>query len=391
MANYHVKGGIVYTMGELGILSEGDLLVSNGMVEAVGHQFATPEGYEVIDAHGCVVMPGMIDAHCHAGLIESGLGFEGDDINETSDPITPDLRAIDGINPWDESFAEGCAAGVTTVATGPGSANPIGGTFAVLKTAGKTLDDMLVVQTLAMKMAFGENPKRVYANKSKGPVTRMATASLIRQWLSRAKEYVDGKDRAEDIGDKTLRPQYDSRLEALELVIRRKIPIKAHAHRADDILTALRIAKEFDVDITLDHCTEGHLIIPELVQSKKGVIVGPSFIFKSKIELRNRTFLTVKALVDAGCVVAIMTDLPCSPLSFLPIAAGLAMREGLTEEEAMACVTINPARILGLENRIGSLDPGKDADLLVHDLHPFTNLLGKNRLTMINGKIVYQL
>jgi len=377
-------------MGPMGTITNGQVLIADGKILEVGKHLVTPDRFEVIDAGASIIMPGMIDAHCHAGLIESGMGFEGDDINETSNPVTPELRAIDGINFLDESFAEGCAAGVTTVATGPGSANPIGGTFAVLKTYGHTVEEMLVKHPLAMKMAFGENPKRVYANKSKSPVTRMATASIIRTWLSKAKEYAEKKDSAIKTGDPKLSPLFDAQLEALEMVIRKQIPIKAHAHRADDILTALRIAKEFDVDITLDHCTEGHMIVEELARSGKKMIVGPSFLFKSKIELRNRTFRTVKALVDAKCLVAIMTDLPCSPLSFLPVAAGMAMREGLSEIDAMACVTINPAKILGLENRLGSIEPGKDADVIIHDPNPFTDLLGKNHMTMINGNIVYR-
>jgi imidazolonepropionase-like amidohydrolase len=377
-------------MGVQGVLHRGDVLVSNGKIESVGNGMDTPSGYEVIEAEGRIVMPGMVDAHTHTGLIESGMGFEGDDINETSDPISPELRAVDGINPIDESFAEGCAAGVTTVATGPGSANPIGGTFAVVKTFGRTLDEMLVLNPVAMKIAFGENPKRVYANKTKTPMTRMATASLIRQWLSKAKEYSEAKERALNSRKTISLPAFDARLEALVPVVRGDLPVKAHAHRADDIMTALRIAEEFNLKITLDHCTEGHLLVPELVKANKGIIVGPSFLFKTKIEVRNRTFKTVKSLMDAGCLVAIMTDLPNSTLSFLPIAAGLAMREGLTETEAMACVTINPACILGLDNRLGSLEPGKDADLIIHDPHPFTDILSRNHLTMIEGRIVYR-
>lgn len=390
MADYHVKNGTVHTMGPLGVIPQGELLVKEGKITAVGTDLQTPAGFTIIDARGLVVMPGMIDSHCHVGMIGAGVGWAGDELNEMSSPVTPELRAIDGINPLDESFLEGLQAGITTVATGPGSANVIGGTFAVLKTAGSTVDEMLVLQPLAMKMAFGENPKRVYGHKDKSPMTRMASAALIRTWLSKAAEYARKKDSALASADPKATPGYDSQLEALEMVIRRQIPIKAHAHRADDILTALRIAKEFNVDITLDHCTEGHLIAKELGGCGRGIIVGPSFLFKSKVELKNRTFKTVKALVDAGALVAIMTDLPCSPLSFLPTAVGMAIREGLSAQDGMACVTINPARILGLADRLGSLEVGKDADLLIHDPEVFTNLLSRNHLTMVDGRIVYE-
>jgi imidazolonepropionase-like amidohydrolase len=389
MSAYHIVNGTVHTMGKQGVIPNGEVLVVDGKIAAVGTALAVPQDCMVLDATGKIVMPGMIDAHCHAGMIEAGGGPEGNELNETASPVTPELRAIDGINPRCESFSDGYKAGITMVATGPGSANVIGGTFAVLKTYGRTVDDMVVKHPLAMKMAFGENPKRVYGGKDKSPVTRMASAAIIRTWLAKAKEYADKKDKSITLGDTDKAPAFDSQMEALELVIRKKIPIKAHAHRADDILTALRIAREFDVDITLDHCTEGHLIVEELGKCGKGIIVGPSFMFKSKPEVKNRTFETVKLLVEAGALVAIMTDLPCSPLEFLPTAAGMAIRAGLSEPDAMACITISAARILGLEQRVGSLEVGKDADLLIHDPEPLTNLLSRNRMTMIDGRIVF--
>jgi imidazolonepropionase-like amidohydrolase len=318
---------------------------------------------------------------------EEGIGFEGADGNEMTDPITPHLRAIDAINPRDEAFENALKGGVTTAATGPGSANVIGGTFSVIKLYGDRIDDMIVKETLAMKCAFGENPKRVYNDKKMMPMTRMGTAAKLRETLAKAVEYRDKKAAAGD--DATKLPAYDMKLEAMLPVVNGEIPLKAHAHRADDIFTSIRIAKEFGVKLTLEHCTEGHLIADHLAKEGYPAIVGPSFGNKSKFELNQKTFDTPGVLHKAGVKVAIMTDSPVIPLEYLPMAAALAHKAGLDEFEALKCITINAAEILGVEDRIGSIELGKDADLVIWNSHPF-DLQAKVSYTIVNGKVVYK-
>lgn len=385
MRSLLIKNGRVVTMSDAGVLEGGQVLIEGGRVAAVGHDLPAGAETEVFDAAGCYVLPGLIDAHCHIGIFETAVGPMGVDGNETSDPITPELRAIDGINHLDREFAHAAAHGVTTVATGPGSANPIGGQFVAMKTAGPTLKEMIVKDPLAMKIAFGENPKRMYGSQGKAPVTRMATAALVRTWLHKAKEYARKKDQGEH-------PPYDAKLEALERVIRGEIPLKAHAHRADDILTALRIAEEFGLQITLDHCTEGYLIAQELAQSSAaGVILGPLTGFLGKPEVANLSTKAAAILAKAGLTVAIMTDLPATHVGYLPIAVGLCLRDGLPELEAFRSVTINAARILGLEERLGSLEPGKDGDVAVFSGHPFKDLTSRCVLSVIDGRICHRL
>ena len=364
----------------------GMILVENGKIIAIGNEVQYPSNAEIIDAKGKFVMPGMIDAHCHLGMWEDGMGFEGADGNEAVDPVTPQLRAIDAINPRDICFKDAMDAGITTVATGPGSANVIGGQFAVIKTHGDRIDNMIVNDCLAMKVAFGENPKRVYHSQKKSPSTRMATSAILRENLIKAKMYIEKQTKAIETPDKT--PDYDMKMEALSKVIRKEIPLKAHAHRADDILTALRIAKEFNIDITLEHCTEGHLIVDYLKEGiQKGIILGPALSNRSKVELQNLTFETPGILTNAGIKVAIMTDHPVIPLQYLPVCAGIAAREGMNEEEALKAITINAAEILGISDRLGSLEVGKDADIVIYSGHPF-DLRSKVEVVMVNGEIV---
>lgn len=381
-----IKNGKIYTMADK-VYEKGDILVENGKIVAVGENIEAPADAEVIDAEGKLVMPGMIDAHCHLGMWEDAIGFEGADGNEAVDPVTPHLRAIDSINPMDRTFEEAREGGVTTVCTGPGSANVIGGTFVTIKTCGKRVDDMILKEPAAMKIAFGENPKRVYADRKTSPTTRMATAAILREQLFKAKEYNDKLQRANEDSDK--KPEFDIKLDALARVIRKEIPLKAHAHRADDIFTALRIAKEFDVDITLDHCTEGHLIADELAKEGKYVINGPHLTERTKFELKNKTFKTPAALYKAGVKFSITTDHPVIPIQYLPVSAGLAAKEGLDEMEALKAITINAAEILGLKDRIGSLEKGKDADIVVFDGHPF-ELTSKTCVVLIDGEVVYK-
>lgn len=383
-----IKNGNVFTMaGE--VINKGSILIKDGKILEVGKDLVAPLDVRVIDAEGKMVLPGFIDAHCHIGMWEEGMGFEGSDGNEWVDPVTPQLRAIDAINPMDVAFEEAYMGGVTTAVTGPGSANVIGGMFAAVKTYGKRVDDMVLKEPVAMKIAFGENPKRVYESQKKSPITRMATAAVLRETLYKAKTYGEKKEKGEE--DSSKMPEYDMKMEALLRVLNKEIPLKAHAHRADDIFTALRIAKEFDVEITLDHCTEGHLIADYLKDEGRGAIVGPTLSNRSKVELKNLTFDTPRILHEAGVKIAIMTDSPVIPLHYLPICAGLAVRSGLDEMEALKAITINPAEIVGIDDRVGSIEVGKDADIVIFDGNPIKDIGCKTYATIIDGEIVYQM
>ncbi len=378
-----LKNGTVYAMDEAGVFV-GDVKFDQGKIVAVGKDL-TADGCEVIDCTGKNIYPGFIDGHSHLGMQESSIRFEGDDVNEMSDPVTPHVRAIDALNPMDETIHNAACGGVTTVCSGPGSANVIGGTFAIWKTNGHVIDKMVINPMAAMKCAFGENPKRVYSdNKIK---TRMQTAAYLRETLMKTKEYMAKKALAG--GDISKQPAYDMKLEAMIPVLEKKIPLKTHAHRADDILTALRIAREFDVLMTLDHCTEGHLIVDEVKASGFPAFVGPSLTDKSKFELKNLTFATAGILNKAGVKIALITDAPVIPQEYLPLCAGLACKKGLDEMEALKAITINPAEILGIADRVGSLTVGKDADIVVSDGNIFNTLTNVN-YTFINGEMVYQ-
>lgn len=382
-----IKNAKIYTMSKEGIIENGSILIDEGKIKEVGKDIVAPLDAEIIDAEGRLVTPGFIDAHCHLGMWEDGIGFEGSDGNEMVDPVTPHLRAIDGINPMDITFKEAYEGGVTCVATGPGSANVVGGQFVAIKTFGDRIDDMIVKEPLAMKIAFGENPKRVYNSQKKSPITRMATAAILRETLMKAKRYVEKLEKAKDDPSKT--PEYDMKMEAMAKVIRKEIPLKAHAHRADDIFTSIRIAKEFDLDITLDHCTEGHLIADYLAKEGKPALVGPTLSDRSKFELKNLTFDTPRVLNEAGVKVAIITDSPVIPLQYLPVCAGLAVRAGLDEIEAFKAITINPAEILGIQDRVGSIEKGKDADIVIFEGNPIKDLGCKTYATFIEGKRVF--
>jgi imidazolonepropionase-like amidohydrolase len=342
-----------------------------------------------IDAYGQYVLPGFIDAHCHVGMWEDAIGFEGDDGNEMTDPTTPQLRAIDGIYHGDRAFVEARESGVTTVVTGPGSANVIGGQFVALKTFGRCIDEMILKEPIAMKIAFGENPKSVYNEKKMMPMTRMATAALLREILMKTKEYMDKWDKYNKNTDENDKPEFDFKLESLSMVMNGKIPVKAHAHRADDILTALRIAKEFNLKITLDHCTEGHLIKDILYEKNATVILGPLLTDRSKPELRNQTIKNPAILSDMGLKVSITTDHPCVPIQYLSVSAVMAVKEGMNEEKALESITINPALATGISSRVGSLELGKDADIVIFDGNPL-DLKSKVMVTIINGEIVYK-
>ncbi|MTV48940.1 amidohydrolase family protein [Heliobacillus mobilis] len=330
--------------------------------------FLTDENVQIIDGTGKLLLPGFIDAHCHVGIVEEIAPVEGDDLNETSDPITPHLQALDGVNPSDPAFQDALSGGVTTVCILPGSANVIGGQAVLMKTGGP-LAERVLQNRGAMKSALGENPKRVYGKQKKAPITRMASAALLREALVRAKAYRDKQVHA--AADPAKAPEPDLRWEALRPVLDREIPLRIHAHRADDLLTALRIGKEFGLQMVLEHCTEGHLIAGEVAQAAVPAVVGPSLVNRAKVEMKEISPATAGALERAGVLVALMTDHPVIPIQYLPLCGGLAVRFGMGEEAALKAITINPAQILGIDDRLGSLEKGKQADMVLWDGHPF--------------------
>lgn len=365
-----IINGTVHTM-DGPVIPSGYVAVTGSRIARVGPMSHCPQVWEgeTIDARGGHILPGLIDAHCHLGMFGDSLGFEGDDGNEDTDPCTPHLRAIDAINPLDRCFTEARAAGVTTVLTGPGSANPISGQFAAIRTTGRWVDQMILQAPVAMKLALGENPKSVYNDRHETPVTRMATAAVIRENLSKALDYAEKLERAEEDEDEDP-PDYDAKLEALLPVVRGELPVHIHAHRADDIATGLRIAREFSLRCVIVHGTEGHLIPELLAQEHVPVITGPSLGDRSKPELANLSLENPAVLARAGVPIAICTDHPEIPVQYLPLCAALAVKGGLDPEQALAAITISPARIAGLDSRLGSLTPGKDADILVTAGHP---------------------
>ena len=379
-----IKNGYIKPMVGEDIENGCVLIGDDGKIAAVSKELAAPENCTVIDAQGRLVTPGCVDAHCHIGLDNEGMGWEGHDYNEIVDPITPQLRAIDSINPQDEAFGLALQGGVTSACTGPGSANVVGGTFVAIKLSGKRVDKMIIKNPLAMKCAFGENPKRCYGQGAKkSPMTRMGTAALLRELLFKARNYQQDKDAGKN-------PAFDMKLEAMLPVMRGEIPLKAHAHRSDDILTSIRIAKEFGVKLTLDHCTDGAIIADELAQEGYSAFVGPSLGSKTKIELQNKSFTTPSVLHEAGVPISIITDAPVIPLQYLPMCAGLAVNSGLDEEAAWRAITINPAVQTGIGDRVGSLEPGKDGDVVIWTANPLTTVGAESYTTIVDGKVVYQ-
>ena len=360
-----------------------DLRTEGALIREIAPKLCPAPGEEVINAAGKRVYPGFVDAHSHLGLDNYGMGWEGHDYNEMGDIVACHLRAIDSFNPMEAGVRKALEGGVTTVGTGPGSANVLGGTFIAVKTYGKCVDQMIVKDPVAMKCAFGENPKRCY--KDKGDSARMTTAAKLREMLFAARDYMARKEAAGD--DLTKRPRFDMKLEALIPVLKGEIPLKAHAHRADDICTAIRIAKEFGVKMTLEHCTEGHLI-PEIVAASGfPAAVGPTLTNASKIELCNKSFETPGVLARAGVQVSIITDNPVIPQSYLPLCAGLAVKAGMDPFEALRAITIHPAKHLGIEDRVGSLEVGKDADVVITNGDPMVSD-STIHVVIVNGKRV---
>ena len=348
------KNATIYTMEQEPFV--GDFKIDKGVFTEVGKNLTANEGEDVQDLNGLFVFPGLVESHCHLGMEETAIRFEGDDVNEITDPITPNMRGIDGCNPMDETIESALKGGVTTVAAGPGSANVLGGTFFAYKTKGNCIDEMTIQNPIAMKAAFGENPKRCYQGKKID--TRMQISALLRETLEKTKEYLAKKEAGKDVA-------YDQKLEAMIPVVKRELPLKCHAHRADDILTAIRIAKEENIKITLDHVTDARCILPQIKESGFPCICGPALTHKSKFELANMSFETPNELYKAGILFSIITDSPVIPQQYLSLSAALAAKAGLPEYEAIKAITINPAKILGLDNRVGSIKVGKDADFVI--------------------------
>lgn len=382
-----LKNAVVMTMeGEP--IPNGYVQVKGSKIAAVGPMSQCPSETEseTFDLAGKTIYPGFVDAHCHMGMFEEGLGFEGDDGNEMTDPVTPHLRGIDAINPNNRSFPEAVDAGVTTVVTGPGSANPISGQFCAMKTHGKSVDKMVFRQPVAMKFALGENPKSTYNEKSQAPTTRMAISALIREELQKALRYMEDMQKADEDED-TDPPEFDAKSEALLPVLKGELKAHFHCHRADDIFTAIRIAKEFSLDYVLIHCTEGHMIAEDLAEEGANIVCGPLMTTRSKPELTNSTDANPGILSKAGLKVAICTDYSVLPIGFLPISAGFAVREGMDYMEALKAITIYPAQICGIEDRVGSIAQGKDADLVVFSADPLT-IAARAEMVFVNGKKV---
>lgn len=366
-------------------LDRGVILIKDGRIQTVGSQISIPPEAEILDLTGKVVVPGFIDAHCHVGILEEIYYPEGDDLNEMTDPATPHLRAIDAINPGDVGFADALEGGVTTVVTGPGSGNVIGGENLAMKTAGIIVDHMMVKNPVGLKVAFGENPKRVHGGNKKSPMTRMATAAVLRENLVKAYNYM--RKLEQGTRDPEKMPDRDLKMESLVRVLKRELPLRAHAHRADDIMTAVRIADEFNLRLVIEHCTEGFKIADELARRNIPAIVGPLLTNRSKVELQFRTHANAGILSKAGVKVAIMTDHPVIPINYLSLCAALAVKAGMEETDALKAITINAAEIIGLEDRIGSIQPGRDADLLIMNGEPL-ELKTRIEQVFINGKTI---
>jgi len=383
----YIIGGKMVTVSGPDIL-RGVIHIENGKITEIGsaNDISVNPKEKVITVQNGIVMPGIIEAHCHMGITEEKKGMEGDDCNETVDPVTPYLRAIDAINSMDAAFDDAVRAGITAAMIGPGSSNVVGGQFALLKTKGRRVDDLIVKAPAAMKVAFGENPKVNYSGQGQSPSTRMAIAGMLRKELTEAVAYWERRKQAEKNKEAF---EKDFTKECWIPVLEREIPIKAHVHRVDDIFTAIRIAEEFDLQMTLDHCSEGHLIAEELAEAGFPAIVGPDLTSRNKIEVQNMDFKTAGILNRAGVMTALTTDHPVSQIQYLPLCAGLAVKAGLPMEEGYRAITLYPARICGVDHRMGSLEVGKDADIAIFDGNPM-EIFTRTLYTIIDGEIVYE-
>jgi imidazolonepropionase-like amidohydrolase len=370
-------------------IENGTVVVQDGKITAVGADVAVPAGITVVDAAGGWVLPGFIEAHGHVGVHEEAEGWAGQDTNEMTDPVTAHVRAVDAINPADLGFRDAISGGVLAVNVNPGSGNPIGGQTVALKCWGRTVDEMVLRQPSGMKSALGENPKRVYGEQKKTPSSRLGVAAVIRS------AFVDAANYAQRLESEQRKPEAerqpvdrDLKLEALGRVLRREIPWRQHCHRADDIATAMRIADEFGYDLVIDHGTEAHLLADILAAKNIPVIIGPLLTSRSKVELRNRSLANPGKLASAGVTIAITTDHPVVPIYLLSHQAALAVKEGLDHDTALRALTINPARIAGIDDRLGSIEPGKDGDLVIWSGDPL-DVLSRVRQSFINGVEIY--
>jgi imidazolonepropionase-like amidohydrolase len=392
-----IKGATILTPEQS--ITNGTILIENGKITAVGSDVAIPAGADVLDVTGKYVIPGMIDAHCHTGIFADGVGWNHSDGNEMTDPVMPHLRAIDAIHPEDKAFQDLRESGVTTIGTGPGSGNLVGGMTAVIKTRGRTIEEMLVRFPGGMKMALGENPKRVYGEQKRTPSTRMGNAAILREYLTKAQAYLakkakheqklaDFKAGVEDAKD----PEHfeiDLKLEALGKILTQEIPAHIHAHRADDIMTAIRLAKEFDLDLILIHATEGYKIADILAEEGIPCIPGPVLISRMKYELRELSTKNAALLSKAGVKVAIQTD-EFSAVRYIRLNAAVAINEGMSDDEALRAITLTPAEMLKVDDRVGSIAVGKDADLVVLSAHPFDVAHSRIERVLIDGEVVFE-
>ncbi|MEE8594202.1 MAG: amidohydrolase [Candidatus Bipolaricaulota bacterium] len=392
-----IKGATILTPEQT--IANGTILIEDGKIAAVGSEVQIPADADVLDATGKYVIPGMIDAHCHTGVFADGVGWDHSDGNEMTDPVMPHLRAIDAIHPEDKAFQDLREAGISTINTGPGSGNLVGGQTAVVKTRGRTIEDMLVRFPAGMKMALGENPKRVYGEQKRTPSTRMGNAGILREWLTKAQAYMAKKAKHEQkLADfnagvedaKEPDPfEIDLKLEALAMILTKEIPAHIHAHRADDIMTAIRIAKEFDLDLILIHATEGYKIADLLAKEGVPCVPGPILISRSKYELRELNPKNAAVLSKAGVKVAIQTD-QMSAVRHIRLDAAVAINEGMSDEDALRAITLTPAEILKVDDRVGSIAVGKDADLVILSAHPFDIAHGRVERVLIDGEVVYE-
>ncbi|UQD52408.1 amidohydrolase [Bacillus methanolicus] len=373
MTKLLLKNATVYPISSSPI-QNGDVLIENGKIAKVGINLVTDSDVKIIDCHQNYLFPGFIDVHTHLGLYDEGTGWAGNDANETAETMSPHVRAIDGVYPFDPAFSDAVKYGITTVHVMPGSANVIGGTTSVIKTAGKNINKMVIQETAGLKIALGENPKRIHSHGNKESITRMGIMGMLREAFYEAKN----TDNPELL-----------RIAPLVQALRREIPVRIHAHRADDIISAVRFAEEFNLDLRIEHCTEGHLIAEELAGLHLKVSVGPTMTRRSKVELKNKNWKTYQELTNHGIEVSITTDHPFTPIQYLNVCAAIAVREGLSEQKALEGITLTAARNLRVDDRLGSIEPGKDADLVLWNHHPF-HFLAKPNWTMINGNFVYQ-
>lgn len=379
-----IRNGLLFLLESEGFIKK-DIEFIDSKIERIGKNLSNDNNDLEIDADGMYVMPGFIDAHSHIGLFNEAMRWEGEDGNEEIDPVTPNMSAIDGINPFDISFKEAVEGGVTTVCTGPGSANVVGGSFATISLYGNIVDNMIIQSPAAIKCAFGENPKSIYGQNGKAPMTRMGIAAILRETLVKAENYISRKEDAEYKGEHF---DIDPKMEALIPVIEKEIPLKAHAHRADDICTAIRIAKEFNINLTLEHATEAHLIADYIAQEGVCVQIGPTFGSRTKPELKNISFETAKILSERGVKVSLITDHPELPQGSLNLCAAMAVKAGMDEFEALKAITINPAETLNIDHMKGQLKEGMDADIVLWDSHPL-ELQAKVEKVYIRGEAVY--